>query len=274
VVGDYALIFGHLGAPALGADGSAIATVLSFTLGAAVYATLWLRRKLVLDRGRLTEGVDGELCRRILRVGVPTSVEQLFFNLGLFLFLGVISGFGTDAVAAYIIGVRVISFSLIPGMGFQIAASTLVGQHLGARQPERAARSGWGATAGAAVAMSVLGLAIALMARSIAAWFGAVGEPALDLAATFLLIVCAAQPFMALEFGIGGSLKGAGDTRFPLFALLVGLFVFRLGGALLVLRWFGGPIAAIWACLLLDYSIKGALLWLRFQRGHWKTIRV
>lgn len=274
VVGDYALIFGHLGAPALGADGSAIATVLSFTLGAAVYATLWFRRKLVLDRGRLTEGVDGELCRRILRVGVPTSVEQLFFNLGLFLFLGVISVFGTDAVAAYIIGVRVISFSLIPGMGFQIAASTLVGQHLGARQPERAARSGWGATAGAAVAMSVLGLAIALMARSIAAWFGAVGEPALDLAATFLLIVCAAQPFMALEFGIGGSLKGAGDTRFPLFALLVGLFVFRLGGALLVLHWFGGPIAAIWACLLLDYSIKGALLWLRFQRGHWKTIRV
>lgn len=274
VVGDYALIFGHLGAPALGAEGSAIATALSFGLGAATYSILWLRRSLVLDRARLTAGVDRELCRRILRVGVPTSIEQLSFNIGLFLFLGIISVFGTDAVSAYIIGVRVISFSLIPGLGFQIAAATLVGQHLGAHQPRRAARSGWGATAGAALAMSALGLSIALAARPIAAWFGAVGEPALDLAVTFLLIVCAAQPFMALEFGIGGSLRGAGDTRFPLFALLVGLFVCRLGGALLVLRWFGGPIAAVWSCLLLDYSIKGALLLLRFQRGRWKAVQV
>ena len=122
-------------------------------------------------------------------------------NPTLFLFLGVISNFGTDAVSAYIIGTRVINFSLIPGFGFQVAAATHVGQPLGAGQPENAERSGWRATGGAIASMSALGVGIAVFARPIAGWFDAAGGPVTDLAVTFLYIVCAAQPLMAFEFG-------------------------------------------------------------------------
>jgi putative MATE family efflux protein len=277
VVGDYALIFGNLGAPALGADGSAWASALSFLLGACAYGALWGRDRLLLERvprERDEPWLDPARSRRITRIGIPSALEQLSFNLGLFLFLGVFSSYGTVAVSAYIIGVRIISFSLIPGMGFQIAAATLVGQHLGANRPDAAARSGWRATAGAVVAMSALGVAIALNARAIAGWFGAAGEPTIELAVVFLTIVCAAQPLMALEFGVGGALRGAGDTRFPLFAVLMGLFVCRLGGALVVIHVFGGPISAVWACLLLDYAVKGALLAGRFRLGRWRTLRI
>ena len=159
-------------------------------------------------------------------------------------------------------------------LGFQIAAATLVGQHLGARQPVAAERAGWQATLWAACAMSALGLGIAVGAESIVGWFGEVTEATAALAVTFLMIVCASQPLMALEFGVGGSLRGAGDTRFPLLATLVGLFGCRLGGALVVIHLFGGTIMAVWMCLLADYGIKGMLLALRFRRGHWKTLKI
>ncbi|MFP8879492.1 MAG: MATE family efflux transporter [Myxococcota bacterium] len=271
IIGDYMLIFGHWGAPELGADGSAVATAAAFTLAAAIYVALWLSHSLVLKPVALRARIDFGLCRRIARIGIPTCLEQFTFHAGLFLFVAVFSGFGTDVVSGYFIGVRVVAFSLIPGMGFQIAAATLVGQHLGAGHPEAAARAGWRATLGAACTMSAIGLMIALRAATIVTWFGSVSAAAESMAVTFLMIVCTAQPLMALEFGVGGSLRGAGDTRVPLVATLLGLFVFRLGGALVVIHVFGGTIAAVWMCLLADYATKGAILAERFRRGRWKT---
>jgi Na+-driven multidrug efflux pump len=79
---------------------------------------------------------------------------------------------------------------------------------------------------------------------------------------------------MALEFSLGGGLRGAGDTRFPLVAMLTGLFVFRLGGALLVAEPLFGTVVAVWCCLLADYTVKAALLLVRFAAGRWKEIDV
>ena len=82
-----------------------------------------------------------------------------------FAFLAIVADFGTAAVSAYLIGVRILALSFVPGLGFSTAASTLVGQHLGAEAPEKAARSGWLANRGAMVVMGSLGLAIILAAE-------------------------------------------------------------------------------------------------------------
>jgi putative MATE family efflux protein len=274
VVGDYALIFGHLGAPALGADGSALASVLAISLGAAVYLALWLGNAMVIRRGRLLAGVRRNLCRRILRIGTPSALEHLAFNLGLFLFLRLVAEFGTEAVSAYMIGVRILAFSFIPGLGFATAASTLVGQHLGAEQPRQASQAGWRATGGAVAVMSSVGLLIVLSSRQIAGWFGATGDLTAELTVSFILILGTAQPLMAVEYAVAGALRGAGDTRFPLLALLVGLFVFRLGAAVVVLEGFDGTVVAVWSCLLADYAVKALMLSARFHRGHWKVLKV
>ena len=79
---------------------------------------------------------------------------------------------------------------------------------------------------------------------------------------------------MAVEYALGGALRGAGDTRFPLFAILTGLFVFRLGGAALVTGVFGGGVVAVWCCLLADYTVKALLLAWRFASGRWQHVRV
>jgi putative MATE family efflux protein len=274
VAAHYALVFGHWGAPRLETAGSALATGLSFALGALLYLWLWQRNDLAVERGPWLDGLSGERMRRILRIGLPTAIEQFVWQIGLFLFLRIVAGFGTEPVAAYMIGVRILSFSFVPGLGFATAASTLVGQHLGAGEPRLATRSGWRCGAAAVGVMASAGLAICLLAPTIASWFGATGSETVRLTVLFIYILGAAQPLMAIEYAIGGALRGAGDTRFPLFAILTGLFCFRLAGAALVRFVFDGGVVAVWSCLLADYAVKSALLAWRFASGRWQHVRL
>jgi Na+-driven multidrug efflux pump len=90
----------------------------------------------------------------------------------------------------------------------------------------------------------------------------------------FIYVLGAAQPLMAIEYTLGGALRGAGDTRFPLVAILTGLFVFRLGGAALVTQIGHGGVLAVWCCLLADYAVKAGLLVWRFASGRWQHVRI
>ncbi len=182
--------------------------------------------------------------------------------------------FGTAAVSAYLIGVRILSFSFVPGIGFSIAASTLVGQNLGAGRPDLASRAGWSANRRAVAVMGTLGLATIALAETITRGFGATGQETIALTISFIYILGAAQPLMAIEFTLGGALRGAGDTRFPLFSILTGLFAVRLGGALFIIRVFDAGLIAVWSCLLADYLVKALLLSLRFASGRWKAVRM
>jgi putative MATE family efflux protein len=274
VVACWVLIFGRLGAPALGAEGSVWASGIAFVTGALLLLWLWQRDSLVLPavpwRGYSATG----MARRLLRVGIPTALERGAFQLGLLLFLRIVAGFGTEPISAYLIGVRILAFCFVPGFGFASAAATLVGQNLGAGRPDEAARSGWRATAGAVLVMSGVGLTIILFANPLAGSFGAVGAETIRLAVIFTYILGAAQPLMAIEFALGGALRGAGDTRFPLFAILTGLFVFRLGAAFIIARPFFDGVTAVWLCLLADYAVKAGMLSLRFASGRWRSARV
>jgi putative MATE family efflux protein len=270
----WVLIFGRFGAPELGAEGSVWASGISFLVGTLLLLWLWQRGSLLLPavpwRGHSAPG----LARRLLRIGIPTAIERASFQLGLLLFLRIVADFGTEPVSAYLIGVRVLAFCFVPGFGFASAAATLVGQNLGAGRLDEAARSGWRATAGAVLVMSSVGLAIILLATPLVGAFGAVGAETARLAVIFIYILGAAQPLMAIEFTLAGALRGAGDTRFPLFALLTGLLFFRLAGAQFLARPIFGTVTAVWSCLLADYLVKAILLSWRFRSGRWMATRV
>jgi putative MATE family efflux protein len=260
--------------PELGTDGSALGTGIAMTLGSLIWVVLWQRNWLAIPRYGWLEGFNAERARRIVRIGVPTALEQIAFQVGLLLFLRVVARFGTDPVSAYLIGVRILAFSFVPGIGYAQAGSTLVGQHLGAGDPDGAARSGWRATGGAVVVMGSVGLLIILTAPWVAQIFGAAGQNTVDLTVIFIYILGAVQPLMAMEFALGGSLRGAGDTRFPLIVILTGLFGVRLVSAYIVAGVLGGTVVAVWCCLLADYAVKATMLSLRFASGAWKRVRV
>lgn len=270
---NWVLIYGNLGAPALGVSGAAIASNVAIAVMLLIFVWLWLRRQLVLIPAAGSWRPDVAMMRRLLRVGTPSGVQGGLFQIGLILFQRIMSPFGTSVIAAYNVGSTILSFSYIPGVGYSMAAATLVGQHLGARQADQAEAAGWRATWSAVLAMSVVGAILFLAGRPIAELFTTDPE-VVDLTQTILAILAIAHPFMAVEFALGGALRGAGDTLFPMLTVFAGLIVVRIGLAVGAVALFDAPIEWVWAALIVDYIAKAIMMALRFARGSWKLREV
>ncbi|MCH2172079.1 MATE family efflux transporter [Myxococcota bacterium] len=270
---NWVLIFGNLGAPALGVKGSALATVLAFTAGTLVALGLAFSRRLRVSLEPVDLRLRWDSVRRVLDIGYPAALEQSLMQLGFILYLVFAARYGTDAVAAYFIGVRILGLSFLPGFGFAAAASALVGQNLGAREPGRAARVGWLSTGMAVASMSVLGFLIVVFAQPIAEVF--VDDPAVvSNTVWFIYMLGVSQPCMAIDFSLGGALRGAGDTRFPLLVVVVSFYGVRLALSVLVTFVWQLSLPWLWAALIGDYVVRAALKAWRFRQGRWALIEV
>jgi putative MATE family efflux protein len=270
---NWVLIYGHLGAPALGVTGAALASSSAMLFQVVVFWILWRRSSLILRPGSANFAPDLVMWRRLMRIGYPAALEGALWHVGLLLFLRIMSVYGTEAFTAYQIGAQILSLAFLPGSGFAMAASTLVGQHLGDRQPDRAAASAWRSLRGAILSMTLLGAILIALSEPLARWF-LDDEHVVRLTSDFIWVLGAVQPLMAIEFTLGGALRGAGDTRFPLFTIFFGLMICRVIPAAILAYVFHAPVQVVWCALILDYLVKGALLIWRFRRGVWRRIEV
>lgn len=269
----YVLIFGKLGLPPLGVVGAAVGSVAAFGSGGVLLAALLARGTLVLRLHVADLGVRAAVLRRLFAIGYPAAIEHLLMQLGFFVYFYFAAKYSTSAVAAYVIGVRILGLSFLPGFGFAAAASTVVGQNLGARRPERATRGGWETVRLAVCLMTVGGVVIYAAARPIAELFVGDAE-VIEKAVTFIHVLAAAQPLMAIDFTLGGALRGAGDTRFPLYSVLIGFYLCRLGSAWLATFWLELPLVWLWLALMPDYIARCLLKTWRFRSGVWQHIKV
>ena len=269
IAGNYILIFGKLGLPALGVRGSALATTLAFTTGTVIGLALLTRGRLVLKLGRRGVRLDTHAMRRVLGIGYPAAGEQILMQIGFFFYLIFAAQYGTSALAGYFIGVRILALSFLPGFGFAAAAGALVGQNLGAGNPTLAERSGWAANRLAIYLMSICGVVLFVTAQPIAVLF--VDDPAVVAdAVSFIRTLAATQPFMEMDFTIGGALRGAGDTRFPLVAVFVGFYGCRLAFAYVATFVLHLSLPWVWFALIGDYIARASLKGWRFRSGRWK----
>jgi putative MATE family efflux protein len=265
----YAFILGNWGAPRMGAAGAPFASGLSFVLCGAVLVALWMRQKLTI---KFYPGDIFNKARyqRLLHIGYPVALEQLVLQFGFFLFMSLIGHYyGTEAFAAYNVGVNMLNAAMVVGSGFSIAGATLVGQHLGAGDVEGAARSGWRACSMAVGAMSLIGFLIVINASGLAHFFLGSDEIAVLRTTEFTYIMAAMLPLLGVDMAIGGSLRGAGDTRFPLITSFLGLIGVRCALAA-TFATFHLPVIWVYSSIIGDYMLKGSLLIWRFRSGHWK----
>ncbi|HSG88640.1 MAG TPA: MATE family efflux transporter [Pseudomonadales bacterium] len=271
--GLYVLVFGHFGFPALGVKGAAIANGFAFGVAGVVFIILWMagRLKLEFRAEEMHQAFEVARVRRLLHIGYPAALEQGVFRLGFFVFLGIIGHYyGTAAFAAYGIGVNILSLCFVVGFGFSIAGSTLVGQNLGAGDMDAATASGWRSLRYAMASMVALGVLIIATARPIAEFM--IDDPVVvDYTISFIYILGAVQPLMAIEFALGGALRGAGDTRYPLKATMAGLLGMRCVLAV-AFAWLGLSVEWVYAALIGDYALKGYMLTRRFKSGRWRMI--
>ena len=267
---NYTLIFGNFGFPALGVRGAAIGTSIAYFVGAVLFLGLFVDRRVRIGIRRERPIADWPAIRRILRVGLPAATEQFAFQIGILIWIVMVVTFGEAAVAAHQIGLRVQSFAFMPGLGLSIASSALVGQNLGAQRPDRADRSAREATKLSILIMGGIGAFTFVFAPWIALVFAEPG-PTVDLSVLFIRLHATSIPAIGLFFTLSGSLRGAGDTKWPMYASLVGTYILRLPLSLILGYSLGLGLAGVWVALPIEYYLRSVIIVQRFRTGAWKT---
>lgn len=267
----YAAIYGAGPLPALGVTGSAIgAAVARGTGGLLVTLILWRGHAgLRLRLRQLAPNVVQ--IRRIANIGVPAGAEQLLMRGAQTAFAATVATLGTQAFAAHQISLQVESLSYMPGFGFAVAATTLVGQGLGARDPRRARADGLLAQRLAIAVMACMGVIFFLFPAPIIGIF--INDPQVVQAGVWpLRLVAFSQPALATSMVLGGALRGAGDTRTTLLITGGGLWIVRLPLAWLLAPRLG--LIGAWIAMISDLFVRGSLAWLRFRGDRWTRLKV
>ncbi len=270
----WALIFGHLGLPAMGVAGSAWATGIARGVGLVAMLVILVRGKGQLRLNlRSTWAPDMGLLRRTLRIGLPSMGEMTLMSGGMLLYGVFAMRLGTDVYAAQRITLNAISFAFMPALGYGMATTTLTGQSLGAQDPQRAERTTWYAAWSCLAIICVVTVAALAFSPLIVRLFTD-DEQLIAISVDALRVIALAQPFQAIGQVLAGSLRGAGDTRFPMYATAGAIWFVRLPLAWLFGPFFHMGLAAIYVSNIIDSAVRLVALWARYRQGKWRSLKV
>ena len=267
------LIFGWGPFPRLGVAGAAVATTIGRGVG-----VLFQMRALARGRGRLGVAraqlrLDGDTLRTIVRLS-RSGTLQTFIGMASWLFLvRVVARFGSQVLAGYGIAFRVVMFALLPSFGLANAAATLVGQNLGAGQPERAEQAVWRAGFYNFVFLGAVGLTLVILSPEIVGLFSA-DAVVVASGARCLRIVSVGFPFYAYGMVVTQAFNGAGDTRTPTVINLICFWIWEIPVAFAASGPLGlGPSGAFFA-IAAAFSLVAVLGVAWFRRGRWRSVQV
>ncbi len=259
----------HMWGAGWGIDGAAISTTLSRVLAGALIIMVMLRQPVV----RLTLSSlapNRALTQEILRIGVPSALERLSISGGQIVYFRVVSGLGTACLAAHQLANTAESIAYMPAFGFQIAATTLVGQYVGAKDYKGARESGRTTFYLCAICIAGFSALLYFGAEFLIGLFTPSAEVVREGAAA-LRIMAVAEVFSASASVYTGALRGAGDTKQPFFVSLVSMWGIRLPAALLFVKVLNLGLPGAWYAMAMDLVIRGVLMALRFHRGSWEA---
>lgn len=268
---DPLFIFGYGFVPAMGVAGAAMAT----TCTQAVATIIGL---IILFRG--THGIhvkwrdfhpDFAFLKKAFTIGLPSSIEQSTRALGLTAMTVLIAGFGTLAIAAYGIGMRMLMVVFIPAMGLSIATSTLVGQNIGAGKVERAAQTNYIGSVLGFIILSVMGVALFIGAEVLARFFVPEGGEAIPMSAVFVRIMALTFGLIGVQMTVTGTLRGAGDTKASMHLTLISQWVIQFPLALILSKWTPLGLNGIWWSFTVSNILSTALVLHWFKKSDWKS---
>jgi putative MATE family efflux protein len=271
IVLDWILIFGKLGAPALGTLGAGIASSAATALGTGFYVAMGLRH--ARQHGFLQRLPPPATLRTMLRLGGPVGLQQFFFFVGFTALLWIVGRVGTTELAVANVVLNVTLVAILPGIGLGLAAASLVGQALGRGDPEDARRWGWDVGKAGIVCTAVLSLPMLACPDLVLQVF--LHEPqALAVGRVPLQLVGATLILDVLGLVLVNALIGAGDSQ-RVFLITVSL----QWGLALPAAWVVGPglgygLTGIWCTVIAWRCLQAGLFSILWQRGAWKTRRV
>lgn len=254
----------------MGVTGAAVASAAAFTIGGIAITLALLRHKEISPRGYSIRP-DKTVLKPCLRVAVPNMLQRFATSFGYVAFASMINALGNLSMAAHTVANTVESAFYIPGFGMQMAAATLTGNAIGARDRQRLKD----------LTFLILVLEIGMMVFSGGLLFAFAPQmvrvfsrdPAvIALGSTVLRMVALSEPIYGVSIVIEGMMQGAGKTTAPFAFNVAGMWGVRILGTFLSTRFFGGGLVSAWACMI-GHNILLCLLFILYARfGRWNPM--
>ena len=267
LIGNWALIYGHLGFRGMGTDGSAWATVVARYYMAAVLVAYTLFIEFRHSHGIFDVGIrpDPGRLRRLVGLGGPAALH-VGLEMGIFgLATVLIARLTPQELAAHQIALNLASVTFMVPLGISAAAAVRVGHRIGAGDPVGAGRAGWVAILLGAGFMTCAALGFVLIPRQIAGWYTGDGV-VIGMSVSLLAIAAVFQVFDGVQIVSAGALRGAGDTRTPMLCNLFYYWAVGLPVAWLLGLRMGGGASGVWAGLCLGLVLIGSTLLVVWRR--------
>ncbi len=274
IIGNFALVFGFFPFPEMGYIGIAVASAVSVTIGMFVNLLFFITDMWKPIYARPWK-MAAHMIKKIVGLGWPAALLQIAWNAGSIVLYGILGRLGErsiTALASITNGLRIEAIIYLPAFALNMAAAVLVGQNLGAQNPERAGKLGWKIAFTGVAIISLIALVIFIWARDFASFFTD-DASVLEETTRYLRINMLSEPFMALGVVLAGGLQGAGDTRGTMWVIIIAMWFIRLPLAyfLAVIMDYGAT--GVWVAMVVSMNIQGLLMTWRFYRGYWKKIR-
>ncbi len=271
VIANYILIYGKLGVPKMGVAGAALSTTISrvvaCTIGLCV--VFHLNKSVISMKIKGNYRFDTSIIKEVFSIGLPSAFEQFIVQSGLMFFARTVSGLGTIAFAAHQIGLSICGLTFSPSMAFGVAATTLVGQSLGANDGDMAKKYADIIHHMAMGVACIMGVVFILFSYQLAKLYTKDLTVA-AMSAVILKIMALSQPGQSTQLSLAGALRGAGDTMYPLYASIFGTWIFRVFLAYILVAVLHWGIIGAWVALVLDQYMRAAIVYMRYRSEKWK----
>jgi putative MATE family efflux protein len=266
-------IFGLGPCPRMGVVGAAVATTVGRALGVAYQLGVLARKRGHLAIARRHLAVQLRLVGQLVKLAAPATGQVLIETASWLALVRILSTYGSAALAGYTIAMRIVIFSLLPSWGLAQAASALVGQNLGARQPLRARRSVWTIASYNAALLAPVGALCTIAPAVLVAFFSA--DAAVGAYAAQCLRTVAVG-FVVFSFGMVAvqAFNGAGDTTTPMVVNLASFWLFKIPCALVLAKLAGLGPRGVFLAITAAYTVQSVVAGTLFHRGRWETRKV
>jgi len=268
---NYVLIFGKFGFPELGTTGAGIGTAVSTAIGTSTY--IFLGFKHARAQGFFSKTPTRKEVGQIIRLSLPSGIQQLFFSAGMTAMYLIIGKIGTSELAAANVLLNLTLFALLPGMALGLSAATLVGQALGRGDPVDAKQWAWDVLHVALILLGVLGIPMIVFPDLMLSVF--LHDPVtMELARAPMQLIGATMMVEAAGIVLMNALLGAGDVHRVMRISISCQWLFFLPLAYVIGPVLGFGLMAVWSLNILYRGILAAIFAILWQRGAWASIKI
>jgi len=259
-----------IGLPAMGVKGAALATLVSQFFGVVLLYFILSKKHSKIHISYKGLQINLETMKKIIKVGLPASLQMLSRSLMWIVLLSIIAVFGTSAIAAYGITIRILMLALLTSFAFGHASAVIVGQNLGKGDVKRAEKTAWLAMRYDALIMLCVSVLFYVYAKPILSLFTMDSEVQV-IGAAFIRILSPVFVAMAVAIVLGRSMGGAGATIPPMVVTIITLWVIQIPLAYFLTRFTEMGLRGAWVAMALAHVIQAFLIVVIFIKGKWKT---